>query len=195
MSPPTPGARLRALLARDAPLLVPQVLDPLSSCTAQSAGFQALYLGGGTLGYVEACTEIARTNACCTHGPDEALRRGEAYRRAGADMLLVLHRTTEEARAIGESLGGPLFLFMLSGPASPGMPMDELSCLGYYRIVCDALTPFYARQKAPRLAYGAMAALQPDPMVGAAFREEDLHVHEAIALPTLLHIERHTVER
>ena len=181
------AARLRELIARDLPPVVPLVLDPISAKLAQGAGFEALYLGGGTLGYVKTCTEanltltqlaqtgleiraacdlplildgacgwgdpmhlhhtiamseaagfaaieiedqllpkrahhhigiehlipmdlmvhkireavaarrdpdfviIGRTNACRTDGLDEALRRAEAYRRAGADMLLVLH--------------------------------------------------------------------------------------------------------
>ena len=228
------------------------MLDPISAKLAQGAGFEALYLGGGTLGYVKTCTEanltltqmaqagleiraacdlplildgacgygdpmhlhhtiamaeaagfaaieiedqllpkrahhhigiehlipqqlmehkireavaarrdpdfiiIARTNACRTDGIDEALRRAEAYRRAGADMLLVLPKTPEQARDIGERIEGPLFYFMLGGPASMGMTLAELGRLGY-RIVCDAITPLLARQKALRLCYDALA--------------------------------------
>jgi 2-methylisocitrate lyase-like PEP mutase family enzyme len=49
---------------------------------------------------------IARTNACRTDDIDEALRRAEAYKRAGADMLLILPRDPEEAvRSVSESKG------------------------------------------------------------------------------------------
>lgn len=286
----TPAARLRDLIARDVPAVVPLVLDPISAKLAQGAGFEALYLGGGTLGYVKTCTEanltltqmaqtgldiraacdlplildgacgygdpmhlhhtmataeavgfaaieiedqllpkrahhhigvehliptelmvqkireavaarrdpdflvIGRTNACRTHGLDEALRRAEAYRQAGADMLLVLPQTPEQARAIGERIEGPLFYFMLAGVTSMGMSLAELGALGY-RIVCDAITPFYARQKALRLCYDAIARGLPDPTVAGAYKEEDRKVHEAIALDKLLDIERRTVEK
>lgn len=284
------AARLRALINRDRPAVVPLVLDPLSALLAERAGFEALYLGGGTLGYVKTGTEahlsltqmtqaaleiraasalplildgqcgwgdpmhlhhtirmaeaagvaaieiedqlmpkrahhhvgiehlvpieqmvekirvalaarrdpdfviIARTNACRTHGLDEALRRAEAYRRAGADMLLVLPKTPEEARAIGERLGGPLYYMMLGGVSSIGMSLDELGRLGY-RLVNDAVTPFYARQKALRLSYEALAQGRPDPIVGADYAAETELVHQVLGLDKLLQIERRTVER
>src|SRR6185369_11767454 len=90
---------------------------------------------------------IGRTNACRSVGVDEALRRSEAYRRAGADMLLVLPKTPEEARTIGERIEGPLVYMMLGGLQSMGMTVAELGQLGY-KLVLESITPFYARQKA-----------------------------------------------
>jgi methylisocitrate lyase len=137
---------------------------------------------------------IGRTNACRTHGLDEALRRAEAYRQAGADMLLVLPKTPEQARAIGERIEGPLFYMMLGGIGSIGMPLDELGKLGY-RLVIDSVTPFLARQKAMRLAYAAMARGLPDPVLGEHGHEAEVrHVHDLIGLEQLLDIERRTVE-
>src|SRR5665647_2269083 len=49
---------------------------------------------------------IGRTNAQRSHGLDEALRRGEMYHRAGADMLFIHSRKPEELRRIGERLPG-----------------------------------------------------------------------------------------
>jgi 2-methylisocitrate lyase-like PEP mutase family enzyme len=137
---------------------------------------------------------IGRTNACRTDGVDEGLRRAEAYKRAGADMLLILPRDPEQARIIGERIEGPLFYMMLAGPASIGMSLQELGALGY-KVVVDAMTPFFARQKALRLCYEALAAGLPDPTVGAEYREEVRRVHEVIDLEKLLDIERRTVER
>src|SRR5438034_7599497 len=52
---------------------------------------------------------IARTNAMRASTMDDALRRGEAYRNAGADVLLLsMAHTPEQLRAIAERLGGPL---------------------------------------------------------------------------------------
>jgi 2-methylisocitrate lyase-like PEP mutase family enzyme len=54
---------------------------------------------------------VARTNARRLHGLDEALRRGEAFKRAGADMLFVFTRSPEEMRTVGERLPPPLMTF------------------------------------------------------------------------------------
>jgi methylisocitrate lyase len=45
---------------------------------------------------------VARTNARRLHGLDEALRRGEAFKKAGADMVFVFTRNAEEMRTVGE---------------------------------------------------------------------------------------------
>ncbi|HSV78021.1 MAG TPA: hypothetical protein VLK85_02305, partial [Ramlibacter sp.] len=88
---------------------------------------------------------------------------------------------------------GPLFYMMLGGVGSIGMSLAELGQLGY-RIVNDAVTPFYARQRALRLSYEALARGLPDPTVGGLYDEETALVHQAIALEELLAIERRTVE-
>src|SRR5919197_3153540 len=52
---------------------------------------------------------IGRTNAVRASTMEDALRRGEAYRNAGADVILLsMARTAEQLRAIAERLGGPL---------------------------------------------------------------------------------------
>jgi methylisocitrate lyase len=137
---------------------------------------------------------VGRTNACRTHDLDEALRRGEAYRHAGADMLLILPKDPAQALRIGERIEGPLFYFMLAGPTSMGASLEELGGLGY-RLVVDAVTPFLARQKALRLCYEALAKGLPDPTVGAGLREENRFVLEVIGIDKLLEVERRTVER
>src|ERR1700676_1751225 len=53
----TGAAILRGLIVGDKPVVAPLVLDPLSAMLAEAAGFEALYLGGGTLGYVKCSTE------------------------------------------------------------------------------------------------------------------------------------------
>ena len=47
---------------------------------------------------------------------DDALRRGEAYRQAGADLVLLsMAHKPEQLRAIGERLGGPLMYLAARG--------------------------------------------------------------------------------
>src|SRR3982074_3667307 len=43
---------------------------------------------------------VARTNARRLHGLDEATRRGEAFKKAGADMVFVFTRNAEEMRTV-----------------------------------------------------------------------------------------------
>jgi len=286
-------SNLRGLLKQKRPLIAPLVFNPLSARLAEEAGFKALYLGGGSMGYVKAVTEanltltemiregmdirattsaplildgacgwgdpmhirrtialteaagfaaieiedqlvpkrahhhvgiehaisiemmvskieeavsarrssefviIARTNAARETGLDEALRRGEAYRRAGADMLFVLPKTPEEIRIIGDRLGGPL-MFMTLGGGIPaiGMTPEELGALGY-RLIVDPATPLLAAYDAMRTSYRAMAAGQSDPIAGSALQATDLQkaIHTTIDLDTLIDIERRTVER
>src|SRR5690349_23803857 len=54
---------------------------------------------------------VGRTNAVRVDGMDDALRRGEAMKKAGADMLFVYGRTPEQMRHIAERLPAPLMTF------------------------------------------------------------------------------------
>jgi methylisocitrate lyase len=140
---------------------------------------------------------IGRTNAMRASTMDDALRRGEAYRRAGADVLLLsmAHRP-EQLRAIALRLGGPLmYLAGRGGLAGSGLTLEELGGLGY-KIVADPVTPLLAAYAAWRTVYaeladgfGAKTATRPD--WGPA--EKDMLA--VIGLEKLLAIERATVER
>jgi len=48
---------LRQLIASDRALVAPAVFNPLSAKLAAAAGFEVLYLGGGTIGYLKCCLE------------------------------------------------------------------------------------------------------------------------------------------
>ncbi|MCI0546472.1 MAG: isocitrate lyase/PEP mutase family protein, partial [Candidatus Rokubacteria bacterium] len=135
---------------------------------------------------------VARTNAMRASTMDDALRRGEAYRKAGADLVLLsmAHRP-EDLRAIGERLGGPLMhLAGRGGLAGTGMTLEELGRLGY-RIVADPSTPLLAAVAAWKQIYaeladgfGARAATRAD---WTPVEREMLNV---IGLDALLAIER-----
>jgi methylisocitrate lyase len=140
---------------------------------------------------------IGRTNAMRASTMDDALRRGEAYRAAGADVLLLsmAHRP-EQLRAIGERLGGPLmYLAGRGGLAGSGMTLAELGRLGY-RIVADPSTPLLAAFAAWKRVYQELAegfgeaiAQKPD---WTPLEQELLSV---IDIEKLLAVERATVER
>lgn len=74
---------------------------------------------------------IARTDALAVHGMDDAVRRAELYREAGADVLFVeAPRTREEMAEVPRRLPGvPLLINM--APLTPNLPATELRDMGY----------------------------------------------------------------
>ena len=53
----SPAKRLRDLIAEPRARVAPAVFNPLSAKLAAAAGFDVLYLGGGTMGYLKCCLE------------------------------------------------------------------------------------------------------------------------------------------
>jgi 2-methylisocitrate lyase-like PEP mutase family enzyme len=75
---------------------------------------------------------IARTDARTVHGLDEALRRAEAYLRAGADGLFVeAPESVEEMAIIGRHFDVPLLANPLEGGRSPILTPKEYRDLGF----------------------------------------------------------------
>jgi len=139
---------------------------------------------------------IGRTNAVRASTMDDALRRGEAYRKAGADLVLLsMARTPEQLRLIAERLGAPLmYLTGRGGLAALGMSLKDLGALGY-RIVADPSTPLWAGYAAWKKVYadladgfGASAKTKPD------WTPVEKDMLDVIQLEKLLAIERATVE-
>ena len=75
---------------------------------------------------------IARTDARTTLGLDEALRRADAYAKAGADILFVESpESIEEMRTIGQSFDRPLVANMVEGGRTPVVDRKTLEEIGY----------------------------------------------------------------
>jgi 2-methylisocitrate lyase-like PEP mutase family enzyme len=75
---------------------------------------------------------IARTDARTAHGLDEALRRGEAFAKAGADIIFIESpESVEEMRKITSSFHQPLLANMVEGGRTPVLSKAELEELGY----------------------------------------------------------------
>ena len=75
---------------------------------------------------------IARTDARTALGLDEALRRAEAYDKAGADILFVESpESIEEMETIGKRFDKPLFANMVEGGRTPVLDKKTLEELGY----------------------------------------------------------------
>jgi 2-methylisocitrate lyase-like PEP mutase family enzyme len=91
---------------------------------------------------------IARTDARTSLGLDEALRRAEAYARAGADILFVESpESEEEMRRIGSAFDLPLVANMVERGRTPVLSRAELEALGY-KIAIFPVTALLAAVKA-----------------------------------------------
>ena len=285
--------RLRSLIDGPEPLLAPLALDGLMAKLAEQAGFRAIYLGGGGLGYAKtfleanlnvtemaqagielaaatslpvildgacgwgdpmhltrtiALTEaagfaaieledqvypkrahhhvgedhavardvmeakvrvaaqarrdrdfliIARTGVATTD-PDDALRRCEAYRHAGADVLIPVPgnlKDIDQIVAIGERLGPPLmFLAPPGGLAHVGLTVAELHAAGY-RIIIDAMSLQLLVYEVLKAGYAQLAAdgftVAPERSL-PQWWELLGELHESIGIDVLLEIERRT---
>lgn len=76
---------------------------------------------------------VARTDARTTLGLDEAIRRGEAFAEAGADVLFIESPESEEEMATicSRLKGTPLLANIVEGGRTPVLPRERLEELGY----------------------------------------------------------------
>jgi 2-methylisocitrate lyase-like PEP mutase family enzyme len=101
---------------------------------------------------------IARTDARTMLGLDEALRRAEAYLRAGADLLFVESpESVEEMARIGRTFDVPLVANMVEGGRTPLLDAAALQALGYRLAIFPALG-FLAAGAALEKAYVGLKA-------------------------------------
>lgn len=83
---------------------------------------------------------IARTDSRTGLGLDEAIRRGEAYREAGADVVFIESPESEaEMQTVSERIDAPLFANMVNGGRTPLLSADRLKELGYAIAIHPAL--------------------------------------------------------
>jgi methylisocitrate lyase len=79
---------------------------------------------------------VARTDARATHGFDEAVARGLAYREAGADVIFPeALETMDEFRDYAAEVPAPLLANMTEFGRSPGSTARELGALGYRFVI------------------------------------------------------------
>lgn len=107
---------------------------------------------------------LARTDARTSLGLDEALRRAEAYARAGADILFVESPESEkELETIGKTFDLPLLVNVVETGRTPVLPAETLEQMGFaiaiypavgFLAAGKALEDVYAHVKANRSSIG-----------------------------------------
>ncbi len=101
---------------------------------------------------------MARTDARTSLGLDEALRRGDAFREAGADILFIESpETPDEMARIGQEFKGTWLLAnMVGGGRTPLLNADALEELGFH----IAIHPVYGLAAAAATYQAAYAHLK-----------------------------------
>ncbi|NHM28635.1 isocitrate lyase/PEP mutase family protein [Desulfofundulus sp. TPOSR] len=90
----------------------------------------------------------ARTDAIAVLGVEEAVRRGNAYAEAGADLIFVeAPRTVEEIEYVVKNIKAPVSINMLEDGRTPLISARELEAMGVARVSAP-LTPLFAAASA-----------------------------------------------
>jgi 2-methylisocitrate lyase-like PEP mutase family enzyme len=116
---------------------------------------------------------VARTDSRATDGLDEALARGTAYARAGADIVFVeAPLSRDELAQIGQAgeTGTPMLANMTEGGKTPYLPAEELARLGF-AIVIFPVTTLLAATRALQTTLGGLmrdGAVHPSALPGLA---------------------------
>ena len=88
---------------------------------------------------------IARTDARASDGVDAALRRLEAYDKAGADILFFeAPQSEDEMRTACAHFTKPMMANMADGGKTPILPADRLEALGYTFAIYPSMTSLVA---------------------------------------------------
>lgn len=102
---------------------------------------------------------VARTDARALEGLAGAIRRGERYLEAGADVLFVeAPQSREELAQVAKHFQGvPLFANIIEGGKTPNLSVAELEEMGY-KLVAFALSGLFSATQAMIECFNALKA-------------------------------------
>ena len=141
------------------------------------------------------CLIIARTDARTSLGLDEAIARGRAFAKAGADIVFVESPESEdEFRRVGAELAGEAWLIanMVPSGRSPELSADQLKAMGFAAAIwpsvgmaaaCAALESAYSHLAAKGITKG-------QPMAAWSMAQ----LHDLVGFPDVWDFERRHVE-
>lgn len=96
---------------------------------------------------------IARSDARTRYGLGEAIKRGQAYQDAGADIIFVESpETVEEMQQICNAIEKPKIINSVDGGSTPVIPLEQMQSIGYNMAIFPS-TGFLAAGAALQSAY------------------------------------------
>ena len=99
---------------------------------------------------------VARTDARTSYGLDEALKRGEAFAKAGADILFIESpESVDEMERICANFDAPLLVNVVDGGSTPVLSKQDYIALGYQVAIYPG-TGFLACAHALNSVYGTI---------------------------------------
>lgn len=119
----------------------------------------------------------ARTDAIAAAGVDEAIRRGNAFAKAGADMIFVeAPQKLDDVKRVIQSIEAPVSINLLHGGKSPAMTVKQLEEWGAARVsvpVAALMSVSWMLEKTYRhiLEHGEIASLQDNSYSFSSFVE------------------------
>lgn len=100
---------------------------------------------------------IARTDSRTSLGIDEAIRRGKAFAKAGADVVFIESpESEEEMLKVADEVDAPLFANMVNGGRTPLLSASRLHEMGYSIAIHPAIG-FLSMGAALKKAYSDLA--------------------------------------
>jgi 2-methylisocitrate lyase-like PEP mutase family enzyme len=136
---------------------------------------------------------VARTDARATHDLDEALRRGDDFLKAGADILFIeAPRSEAELRRVAETFKGvPLVINLVEDGKTPLVTAADAEGLGY-KIVLYPISALLAVTRRLEEAYDLVLKGERKALDGG--RASFSHYNEIMKLPELLAVTERLVE-
>ena len=133
---------------------------------------------------------IARTDAIAVYGLEDALRRGQAYHEAGADIVFIeAPRSSEELRAIKLAFSDvPLLFNWAESGKTPLLSLDEIRSLGFKLVIFPVSMLFAATHAMLSLLEVLKSGETPTPFAGQMVTFSQFT--DAVGLPEIQALER-----
>jgi len=133
---------------------------------------------------------IARTDAIAVYGLEDALRRGQAYQEAGADIVFIeAPRSSEELRAIKLAFSDvPLLFNWAESGKTPLLSLDEIRSLGFKLVIFPVSMLFAATHAMLSLLEVLKSGETPTPFAGQMVTFSQFT--DAVGLPEIQALER-----
>ncbi len=140
---------------------------------------------------------MARTDTARTHGAEEAIRRGNAYADAGADMVMVFPNNLEDTRIMPKKIKVPLAYVNSPGNrvGRPVLTVKELEEMGY-RMLSDSTSVILSGYQSMKKALSDLVQKGTPPLQEDTAMKLRLELeNDCLRFPSFYSIERRTTEK